>query len=163
MAGARGVSSRLRQVILATAFVLPAIARAQGVSPELRVDVITAQQRTVVELGAGFQLPAGSYARIGVIGAVGADVTHGGPRATGRVDVIGRFLFDPFRQNQWGLSAGAGVSVRSQTQDYVRPYLVAIIDLEGPRHRGVSPAIQLGLGGGVRIGAAFRWAAPEGR
>ena len=163
MAGARGVSSWLRRALLVPAFALPAIARAQGGGPELRVDAISAQQRTVVELGAGFQLPAGSYARIGIIGAAGADVTHGGPRATGRVDIIGRFLFDPFRQNQWALSAGAGVSVRAQTQDYVRPYLVAIIDLEGPRQRGFSPAVQLGLGGGVRIGAAVRWAAPEVR
>ena len=149
--------------IVASAFVLPAIARAQGVHPELRVDAIVAAQRTVVELGAGFQVPAGSYARIGVIGAAGADVSHGGAKAAGRLDVIGRFLFDPFRQNQWGLSAGAGVSVRAQTGDYVRPYLVAIIDLEGPRSRAVSPAFQLGLGGGVRIGAALRWGGPEAR
>ena len=78
--------------------------------------------------------------------------------------MIARFLFDPFRQQRWGFSAGGGVSVRARDGDRVRPFLVAVLDLEAPRSAsGITPAIQLGLGGGVRIGMALRWASPRVR
>ena len=147
----------------------PRIARAQAapdesVKPELRIDAIVAEKRTSLHAGGGLQIPVGYYARIGIIGAAGADVVSGGSEANGRLDVIGRFLFDPFRQNKWGLSAGAGVSLRVHQRDRVRPCLLTVIDLEGPRSTGgIAPAFQLGLGGGVRLGAAMRWASRRAR
>ena len=141
----------------------PSVALAQaildaGVAPEVRVDAITARSTTVLQVGGGIQIPAGYYARVGVIGAVGAPVSSGERSVGGRLDVIARFLFDPFREHAWGLSAGAGISVRAAQHDRLRPYLATIIDLEGRRSAGgISPAFQLGLGGGVRVGAALRW------
>lgn len=130
-----------------------------GVKPEVRVDAITARSSTVVQVGGGVEIPAGYYARIGVIGAVGAPLASASRSLHGRLDVIGRFLFDPFREHAWGLSAGAGVSIRVAEHDRVRPYLATVLDLEGPRRAsGFSPAVQVGLGGGVRVGAALRWA-----
>jgi len=38
----------------------------------------------------------------------------------------------------------------------VRPLLTAVIDLEGKRHGAYTPALQVGLGGGVRVGVALR-------
>ena len=129
-----------------------------GVKPELRVDAITAHSVTVVQAGGGVEIPAGYYARVAVIGAVGAPVSTGASGIDGRLDVIGRFLFDPFREHAWGLSAGAGVSLRVAKDDKVRPYLTTVLDLEGPlAAAGFSPAFQVGLGGGVRIGGALRW------
>ena len=142
---------------------LASVARAQatldaGVKPEVRIDAITSRSTTVLQLGGGVQIPAGYYARAGVIGALGAPVSSGAQGVGGRLDVIVRFLFDPFREHAWGLSAGAGVSVRAAEHDRLRPYLATVIDLEGRRSAGgVSPAFQLGLGGGVRVGAALRW------
>jgi hypothetical protein len=147
----------------------PAIARAQAVTdarvqPELRLDAIVADKRTALQAGGGLQLPVGYYARIGIIGAAGADVVSEGLEASGRLDVVGRFLFDPFRQNRWGLSAGAGVSLRLHAHDRVRPYLLTVIDLEGPQSSGgISPALQLGLGDGIRLGGAMRWGAKSSR
>lgn len=136
----------------------------ERVQPELRVDAIMAAHRASLQAGGGFQIPAGYYVRLGFVGAGGLDVVSGGTQPSGRLDVTGRFLFDPFRQNQWGLSAGAGVSLRMHARDRVRPYLLTVIDLEGPRSaRGIAPAFQLGLGGGVRIGAALRGAARGAR
>ena len=128
-------------------------------SPELRVDAIVANHRTSVQGGAGIQIPAGYYTRIGIDGAVGADFTNGNQSSlSGRVDAVARFLFDPFRQSRWALSAGGGVSLRAREGDIVRPYLLAVIDLEAPRTAGgLSPAIQLGLGGGIRLGLVVRW------
>jgi len=153
---------RVALVMLASAsLAMPMRAQASlnaGVKPEVRIDAITAHSVTVVQAGGGIEIPAGYYARIGVIGALGAPVSTGASGVSGRLDVIGRFLFDPFREHAWGLSAGAGVSMRVAEHDKVRPYLATVLDLEGPRSAsGVSPAIQVGLGGGVRVGAALRW------
>jgi hypothetical protein len=138
--------------------------------PQVRVDAIVANHWASVQAGAGLQIPVGYYVRVGVDGAVGTDVVTGNSTlgsntvASGRVDVIARFLFDPFRQQRYGLSAGGGVSARASQHGKVRPYLVAVLDLEGPRSsRGLSPAVQLGLGGGVRLGALLRWTAARVR
>jgi hypothetical protein len=157
------------KAIVAGMLVLAAArAPAQGldgrIEPELRGDVIAASQATSWQGGAGLQIPAGYYARIGLDAAVGADVAHGVSETSGRVDVLARFLFDPFRQTRWGVSAGAGVSVRAREGDRVRPYLLAVMDLEAPRtSSGLAPAVQVGLGGGVRVGLVLRWAAPRAR
>ena len=165
----RSLTAHAWLALSAVALAAPARALAQAaaderVAPELRVDAIVSENRTALQSGGGIQIPAGYYARVGLIAAAGADVVSGGSQASGRLDVIGRFLFDPFRQNQWGLSAGAGVSLRVRANDRVRPYLVTVLDLEGPRSGGgLAPAFQLGLGGGVRFGAALRWAEKAAR
>ncbi|CAN5130435.1 hypothetical protein BH09GEM1_BH09GEM1_13540 [soil metagenome] len=149
--------------ILLVAATSSSVARAQAlldavVKPELRADAITSRSQTVVQAGGGVEIPAGYYARVGVIGAVGAPLASVGRNLSGRLDVIARFLFDPFREHAWGLSAGAGVSMRVAEHDKVRPYLASVIDLEGPRGAsGIAPAFQVGLGGGIRVGAALRW------
>ena len=135
-----------------------------SVKPELRVDVTRIGDRNAIQAGGGVQIPIGYYTRIGVIGAAGADVVQSAPDVSGRLDVLGRFLFDPFRQQRWGFSAGGGVSLRARARDRVRPYLVSMIDLEGPRSAsGFSPAFQVGLGGGIRVGAALRWSVAGSR
>jgi hypothetical protein len=128
-----------------------------AMAPELRADVLGGKG-TAVHAGAGVQIPAGTYVRVGVIGGVGSRWQNGESRADGRLDVLARFLIDPFRQSRWGLSAGGGVSLRASDGDRVRPNLLLALDLEGPRSRsGMSPAFQIGLGGGVRGGLGLRW------
>ena len=142
-------------------------ARAQqhiAVAPELRIDVIGTNP-TSVQGAAGVQIPTGTYVRIGVLAGAGATIDgDDSPRAAGRLDVLARFLFDPFRQSRWGFSAGAGVSLRADPGDRVRPRLLAALDLEGRRSRGgLSPSLQIGLGGGVRGGVGMRWSGPSAR
>ena len=162
----RGVRTFALQLLCVALPAVPALARAQGAadaSPhgEVRADAIVDGQGTALQVGAGIQIPAGYYTRIGVVAGVGSSAaarTGEGRQLSARVDVLGRFLIDPFRQTRWGLSVGAGVSLRAEAARAVRPFLVAVADLEGPRSAGgVSPAIQLGLGGGVRLGMALRW------
>jgi hypothetical protein len=136
------------------------------VQPEARLDVIAGHQ-PAVQAGAGVQIPAGYYVRVGLDAAVGlatgereapagsADSPPG--RLDGRADLFVRFLLDPFRQSAYGLSLGGGLSARAEPGDRVRPRLLVAMDLEGRRStRGLVPALQLGLGGGVRLGVVLR-------
>lgn len=146
-------------VLMAAALAAPL--HAQQVSmrlvPEVRVDAVGASPATV-QGAVGVEIPAGYYVRVGVIAGAGASVEEGESGPAGRLDVLARFLLDPFRQSRWGLSAGGGVSLLAREGDHVRPQLLVALDLEGPRSRsGVSPSIQVGLGGGVRAGIGLRW------
>ena len=139
-----------------------------SITPELRVDAI-AGDRPAAQLGVGAQIPLGYYVRIGVVGAVGAALGNREPEATterldGRLDVLARFLFDPFRQSRYGFSLGGGISLRAEPGEVARPLLLVAIDLEGRRARnGLTPAVQLGLGGGVRLGVVLRRGAASAR
>ena len=144
-----------------------ASARAQQhvpVVPELRIDVIGANP-TSVQGAVGVEIPSGTYVRVGVLLGAGATIDgDAAAQAAGRLDVLARFLFDPFRQSRWGFSAGAGVSLRADPGDRVRPRLLAALDLEGRRSRGgLSPSLQIGLGGGVRGGVGMRWSGRSAR
>lgn len=130
------------------------------VTPELRADAIRLNDRFGAEAGGGAQIPMGYYTRIGVTALAGVFESN----ASGRLDVVARFLFDPFLQQRWGVSAGGGISFRARANDHVRPYLLTVIDLEGPHSAsGLAPALQLGLGGGIRLGGALRWGAVRNR
>ncbi|MEO8561212.1 MAG: hypothetical protein ABI601_03995 [bacterium] len=156
--------ARPRRFLLAAVSILLAAGAPVGaqqpklaVAPELRVDVLGGHG-TSVQGGAGVQIPAGAYVRVGVIAAAGSRWRDGSSRTDGRVDVLARFLIDPFRQSEWGLSAGGGVTLSAMSGDRVRPHLLVAVDLEGPcTLHGLSPAFQVGLGGGVRAGFGLRW------
>lgn len=135
---------------------------AQGVSvplraqPELRTDVIFGSHPSV-EGGGGIQLPLGNYVRVGATAAAGTSLGSGPRTLTGRTDLLFRFLLDPYRQSAYGLSAGGGVSARFGGGRPVTPLLLLALEVEGRRMaRGWSPALQVGLGGGARIGLLLR-------
>jgi hypothetical protein len=157
IAGARAATVAAL-VLLAAASPARAQQPRTPVAPELRLDIIGARP-TSVQGAVGVEIPAGYYVRVGLLLGAGPTLDGSGTtRAAGRADVLARFLIDPFRQSRWGFSAGAGVSVRADPGQRVRPRLLVALDLEGRRSRGgVSPAVQIGLGGGVRGGVAVRW------
>jgi hypothetical protein len=133
---------------------------------EARVDYIGPRPHTA-QVGVGVNIPVGIYLRIGAIGAGGTSWHEGLPAASARADVIGRFTFDPLRERGWGLSAGGGLSVRyddgaKARRERWRGLVTLALDLEGPRRGSVAPAIQVGLGGGARVGVVLR-AAQVGR
>jgi hypothetical protein len=138
----------------------PAAVRAQlGAAPryvEYRADAIITRG-TAAELGAGVVIPTDTYVRVSLDGAAGSTWRDGAMHGSGRVDAIGRFLLDPFREVPVGVSLGGGVSVPYVAGDaHVRPYLTVVVDVEGRMRGGFTPAVQLGLGGGARIGVVLR-------
>jgi hypothetical protein len=130
---------------------------------EFRVDAIIARA-TAIQGGVGGVIPLGTYVRVGIDAAGGATVRDGSSRASGRIDAIGRFLLDPFREAPVGVSLGGGLSLQYVDGDKrVRPYLTAVVDIEGKRRGAITPALQLGLGGGTRVGVVLRPSQPRWR
>ena len=135
--------------------------------PEIHADAITGfhGHRTALQVGAGAGLPMGHYVRVAGIAAVGLGMGgSSGAAPGGRVDLLARFLLDPFRQARYGLSVGGGLSARFERGERVTPLLLAAMDIEGRRRPGGwSPAVQLGVGGGVRLGVILRRGAASAR
>jgi len=156
----RAGATLLASVALLAAVSAPASAQQPRIPivPELRIDVLGVNP-TSVQGAVGVEVPAGYYVRVGLLAGAGATIEpEGTSRAAGRVDLLVRFLVDPFRQSRWGFSAGGGVSLRADPGDNVDPELLVALDLEGRRSRsGFTPSLQIGLGGGVRGGIGLRW------
>jgi hypothetical protein len=119
---------------------------------EGRLDALIGD-RTAIEPGAGIFVPLGTYVRAGIVGGVGP-ITN--PlRITGRAEVIGRFLLDPLYEHHWGPYIAAGLGEGS-IGVAPHPYLLALLGVEGPRWGPVTPALEAGVGNGVRVGFALR-------
>lgn len=133
-------------------------AGAQGppIAKEWRVDGLFAR-RGALEGGASLVIPGGVYARTALTAATGVVWGAGASGSATRAEVVSRFLLDPFRESPYGLSIGGGLGVTNALGGpRWRPYLAFILDLELARRGGVAPAIQLGLGGGARLGVVLR-------
>jgi len=114
---------------------------------EGRLDALIAS-RTATELGAGIFVPLGEYVRAGLVGGVGPNTNP--LRITGRAEFIGRFLLDPFYEHRWGPYVAGGLGLADH------PYVLVLLGLEGPRWGPVTPALEAGVGHGVRVGFALR-------
>jgi len=125
---------------------------------ELRLDGVVGRA-DAAQIGGGLQVSADYYTRIGLVAATGVATDGHGARSASRVDLVARFLLDPFRESPHGISLGGGISASNTQSGHWRPYLVGLIDFEGRKTGAVAPAIQLGLGGGVRLGVILRSAA----
>jgi hypothetical protein len=129
----------------------------QPLQVEGRVDAIVAHT-TGFEAGLGLSVPSGIYMRLGGVAGLGAG-RHG---AEGRTDLIARFSLDPFRQSRWAPYGGAGISgrYRNELDGGSRPYLLVFLGVEGPlpvgARSGIVPAVEVGLGGGARVGVILR-------
>jgi hypothetical protein len=123
--------------------------------PELRADAILAAGGSA-QAGAGIVVPAGVYVRVALDGAAGVRWHDGTSVGDGRVDLVARFLLDPLRENNVALSVGGGLSTPIERDGVKTPLLTVVLDVEGRRRAGWTPGLELGLGGGARIGFVFR-------
>jgi hypothetical protein len=125
---------------------------------ELRIDAIDVRstESGMLQGGVGVNIPLGYYARLEIDGAGGATKRDSVNHASGRVDALARFLLDPFAETAWGLSIGGGISALFGGGVRTHEYLVVVADLEVPRVGAIVPALQVGLGGGARIGVVAR-------
>ena len=128
---------------------------------ELRADA-TAATSPAAHLGVGLNVRAGWYARLGAALALGAAEGAGGEwQASQRADLTVRFLLDPFAERRTGFYGGAGVTARLDGDAPVDARLLLLLGAEGRPRRGVRPSLEIGLGGGVRVGVVLRRRRPE--
>ena len=135
--------------------------------PELRADAF-ASDPYAVHGGAGLGLRLGYYARI--VAIVGAGASAGGDsradertHASGRIELLGRFVLDPFREQPRGPYAAAGLVQRLEDGARPRTRLTAVVGVEGRPRGGWAPSLEAGFGGGVRVGLVLRRALADGR
>ncbi|HXD21722.1 MAG TPA: hypothetical protein VN613_00080 [Gemmatimonadaceae bacterium] len=115
------------------------------------------------QIGVGANVPAGYYVRLGVDAAGGAAVRDGSTFASGRVDVVARYLLDPYAEFRWGPYVGGGVTAQWDRRATRRADLLLLVGIEGPAHAGWRTAVELGLGGGARLGVVLRRARSNAR
>jgi hypothetical protein len=134
----------------------PLAAQEPPISKEVRLDGLVARH-AALEVGASVIVPGGVYVRTALTAATGLAWRDGTTASATRVEVISRFLLDPFRESPYGLSVGGGLGATNAAGGpHWRPYLAFLFDLELMRMGGTTPAIQLGLGGGARLGVVLR-------
>jgi hypothetical protein len=144
-------------LVIGVATALAPPARAQVLQPEIRLDALGPSPFTI-EPGVGANLFLGNYVRVGAIAGFNVRQHAVLTGDSWRADVLARVTLDPFRQQRWGVSLGGGLSHRP-----IGVRLAAVVDLEGPELRGLLPALQLGVSGGVRAGLIVRRAVPRRR
>ena len=154
----------VRAALLAAACLAPSPAplaaqgaRARPPQLELRADAILGRA-TTGHLGIGGNVALGNYLRAGLALAGGATRIPGGEvAASGRADLVARFLLDPFREHRWGPYAGAGVGVLWDERQRTREAVLIVLGVEGSAAGSVRPALEAGFGGGTRVGVVLRW------
>jgi hypothetical protein len=166
---------RIRRLALLTLLVVarPLAAQATTSDPrqvplrpqrELRAEAVAADA-----LGAlaalGVNVRAGWYVRLGASLGAGARFQDDAP-AVGevRADAAVRFLLDPFAERRRGLYGGVGLSASHLGGGIGGrpPVLLLLAGVEGPLRNGRAWALELGLGGGVRVGLVRRGARGDG-
>lgn len=136
-------------------------ARGGWLKPELRVDAIVAR-RSAVYGGVGAHAPLGTYLRLDAVVAAGTLFAAGGSRSSARADLTARFLLDPDRRRRRGAYAGAGLSaVRERGR--TRGDILILVGAESRVRHGYAPAVEFGLGGGIRAGLVLRRARADRR
>jgi len=74
----------------------------------------------------------------------------------GRADLAWHFLLDPAKRQGGGVYGGAGVSVLAGG-GRVTPYVLLVLGTEHAPGGGGGTFVELGVGGGVRVSAGYRW------
>jgi hypothetical protein len=130
-------------------------ARPSRIQPTFRADVIVAD-RWSVQGAAGVQIATAYNVRVAADAGVGAVSRATGWHAAGRMDVLLRWLSDPFRESRWALNAGGGLGLNLEDSRRVRPVAIVTVGLDAPAGARWLRGVEVGLGGGVRAGVTLR-------
>lgn len=143
-----------------------ALAQSPAVQPawqfEARIDALGGPPAGA-QAGIGANVAAGYYFRFDAIVAAGAASRGGAAVPSGRADLAARYLLDPFNEVKWGPYAGGGFTAQWDRSAKWRGGLLVLIGVEGPAGAGWRTAVELGLGGGARLGVVLRRARSNGR
>ena len=140
--------------------------------PEARADLLAAEQATTAHGGVGLLWQAGRYVQAGLV--VGGGVTrqdaartqpdHDATVGSVRAELVARFVVDPLADPfvpsrtapRWLLFGGAGGGLLAVRGEESRSYLLVTVGVMAPAWGRWRPSLELGLGGGTRVGVALR-------
>ncbi|HEX6535518.1 MAG TPA: hypothetical protein VF041_13060 [Gemmatimonadaceae bacterium] len=161
--------SRARVPLAAALLLAGAVAPARAqfreparVQPAGRVDVL-ASHITAIQAGTELSLPAGRALRLSLVGGAGGSWADGRSGLSARAELAGRFLLDPNFSARWAPYVGGGGGARYDHIAGWRAVLVVFVGMEGPNWNGVIPFVEVGYGGGGRIGLGLRKTRGRGR
>ncbi|HYW51786.1 MAG TPA: hypothetical protein VE861_14320 [Gemmatimonadaceae bacterium] len=168
-AAVRWQSLRAAAIMLVTLAVVPAavaqrapaVQPAMRIRPTLRLDAV-ADRDPGAQVAGGLALRAAYNVRLAVDAGAGTVQRGDTWRGSGRVDLLVRWLADPFRESRWGLSGGGGVGMQFEQARAPRPVAIVTVGIEGRGDGTWVPGVELGLGGGARVGFTLR-RAPRGQ
>ena len=142
---------------------VPRAVPAQGPAvPEVRLDLLVGRS-AALHLGAALGMRSGLYLRPTVVVAAGPAWQHDTVRTSGRVEALARFVLDPFRESSVGLYAQGGLTALYDPWERWRGLVIVAVGAELPARAGGVWAVEVGLGGGVRLGLALRGGSPGRR
>jgi hypothetical protein len=121
----------------------------------LRADAII-DRDVGAQLAIGVAVPAQYNVRLALDVGAGGVRRSDTWRSMGRADLLARWLSDPFRQSRWGINAGGGVGVLFEDAREARVVAIVTVGVEGASDGRWVPGVELGLGGGVRVGVTMR-------
>lgn len=139
----------------------PGAIRVGAPQPELRADAIVGADRRAYQLGAGVLWPVGRAVRAGVVLAAGVADGAGleSPDIGWRAELVGHFVLRASEAGRARLYVGAGVGALSTDDERrggdARALVHALVGVAGGG-AGWAPAVELGIGGGVRLGVVLR-------
>jgi hypothetical protein len=157
----------LRAALLVGGLVGPASLPAQGdflsatAQGEWRA-MLAASPRGGAGIGAGANIPAGYYVRVGV----GASAVHDWDRAGGHALMAGlaaRFLLDPFAESAWGAYAGGGLGAEWRSGERGRPAVTLQLGMALPGQGRWERAVEVEAGAGLRVAFVLRPRRARGR
>ncbi len=126
---------------------------------EVRVDGIAARHVTTVHLGVGGTRVLSRNLEIQLVIAGGTAFRDGSSDnpAAGRGDLLARFAPLPADRQRWSAYVAGGLSALVERGTSGRAVLALLVGMEGGRARETRTFVELGVGGGVRLGAGVRF------
>jgi hypothetical protein len=125
-----------------------------SITPELRTDAVFARS-TTFQLGGGAALQTGDYLWLG--GDMGLGVVTGHtPEPSVSVQVTGRIHLDSDSEAHWAPYLVGGMTYQASRGAKGALYLLIALGMHAPARAGIVPAMEVGLGGGVRVGFVLR-------
>lgn len=137
---------------------------AQQVAPRPERAVLYPSLRTDLLIGRdlGAQAAVGAVLVSAYNVRLQADAGYGGVSRdvgwtqTGRIDLVTRWLSDPFRASRWGINLSGGVGLGVEERRRATAVAIVALGVEGPSDGAWVPGVEVGLGGGVRAGFTLR-------
>lgn len=133
-----------------------AAARGQGIEPEARLDAFVAR-RSSLQAALGADIPVSQAMHLELAAGIGPSFASGsGSRVSARADAVVHFLLDPRHLMRWSPYAGGGIGARYDRGPVWRGVAILIVGVNAPKWKHATPFLEVGLGGGFRIGAGIR-------